>query len=454
MKKTITLFTMLALGISASTQVVFQSDLSSWSAGDPTDFMGTKTNIPADSVVEQTVGVTYGTSMVSLINTQTSHERFTTQNVTVIPGETYEIEMWVAGTTGDLRTGLYDVTNDAYNTYNPYLDMSVESAGSLVYLTQTVVAPAGCTSAQFILSLKETDPATDGAPFFIGILLDSICITQIVPVPPAVTTIYDIQYTVDSSGDSPENGNVVTTYGIVTGIIEFGADSGNFFIQDGNGAWNGIYVYEDGYTLALGDSVEVTGTVQEYFGLTEIGFVTNVTVVNSGNAQPTPAVVTTLAAAEEQYESVLVQVTNATCTNADAGFGQWTVNDGSGDRLIDDQIYSYTPTLNNVYAVTGVTMLSFSEVKIYPRISADITVQGFASIEENNSFEMYPNPASEFINLNVQADDLVSIYSITGELVVLSNGEQQIDISSLEAGFYLVQITRDNELTTLRLIVE
>ena len=280
MKKIFTLLTAISIGSFSFGQVVFQSDLSTWAAGDPTDFMGSSTNISGANVVEQTVGVTYGTSMASLINTTATHVRFTTQNVVVVPGETYLIEMWVAGSMGSLRTGFYDVTNAAYNTYNSYYDMAVESAGTLTLLTQEVTVPVGCTSGQFIFSLHSTDPTYAGPPFYLGIIMDSVAISVTTPTPPTITSIYNIQYTTASPADSPQLGNVVTTKGVVTGVFQIGGDADRFFIQDGNGAYNGIFIYENTYTVAVGDSVLVTGTVQEYFGLTEIGFVSNVTILN------------------------------------------------------------------------------------------------------------------------------------------------------------------------------
>ncbi|MBK6525961.1 MAG: hypothetical protein IPG07_10690 [Crocinitomicaceae bacterium] len=167
-----------------------------------------------------------------------------------------------------------------------------------------------------------------------------------------VVSIHDIQFTLTINGESPQMNNVVTTYGIVTGVFDFG-EAGTFFIQDGDGVWNGIYVNESRYLVALGDSVEVTGTVTEYFGLTEMNDVTNVTVINSGNPQPNPVLIPTSDISQEKYEGILVTVTDAICTNSNAGFGQFIVNDSSGNCLVDDQIYQYTPTLNHVYQITG-----------------------------------------------------------------------------------------------------
>jgi len=454
MKKIVTLFSLIAFGTAAFSQVVFQSDLSSWAGGDPTDWMGSSTSISSANVVEQTLTSTYGSSDASLINTTASHVRFTTQNVTVVPGQTYEIQMWVGAVSGSLRTGFYDATNAAYNAYNPYFDMAVESAGTSVLLTQQVTAPATCTSGQFILSVHSTDPTYAGAPYYIGIIVDSVAITAVTPTPPTVTSIYDIQYTTLPSGDSPEVGNVVTTYGIVTGVIGFGADVDRFFIQDGDGPWTGIYVYENGTPVTLGDSVEVTGTIQEYFGLTEIASVTNITIVNSGNAQPNAVVVATGNCAQEQYESVLVKVTDALCNNQDAGFGQFIVNDGTGDRLIDDQIYQHVATLNDVYEITGVTFLSFGEVKVYPRIPADIVVLGYAGINENSSFTMYPNPASESVFVNLQSNAIVRVYAMNGALIYEGIGESLLDISTFEPGIYQVTVLQNETTSTQKLIVK
>jgi len=53
-------------------------------------------------------------------------------------------------------------------------------------------------------------------------------------------SIYDIQYTTDSSGDSPYTSETVTTQGVVTAV--FG--SNYVWIQDGSGPWSGLYIYK------------------------------------------------------------------------------------------------------------------------------------------------------------------------------------------------------------------
>jgi hypothetical protein len=446
MKKIFTLISIFTLGTAAFSQVVFESDLSTWTAGAPVGWMGAKTNL-VTAPVEVTMMSTYGAGDAQLTNATVDHKRFTTQPLTVTAGQGYEIKFWVKGQ-GDIRSGLFDNNPTGFGyQYNSYF--TVNSSTPVEY-TQTVTALATHNAAEFILSIKSTTgPA--------HLIVDSVSVTEVTVAPPALTTIYDIQYTTAPSGDSPEAGNIVTTSGIVTGVIEFGSADSTFFIQDGNGGWNGIYVYTDFYEVFLGDSVVVTGTVTEFSGLTELTNITNVTIVSSGNAQPTPSSIQNTDATQEQYESVLVKVTDGICNLADDTFGGFSINDGSGNRTVDDQIiddYPVTPTVGNAYTVTGVAFLSFGEVKYLPRIAADIVVTGFASVEENTAeLSIYPNPATDMIVLNVQPTAMVQIYAISGALVYEGQGKT-IDVSSFEPGAYIVTVLQNETVSTQKLMVK
>src|SRR5690606_15104326 len=98
----------------------------------------------------------------------------------------------------------------------------------------------------------------------------------------------------------------VITSGIVTGFYNSG-----FWIQDGSGAWNGIFVRtSEAPTVSVGDSVTVSGTVHENFGLTRLTNITEIAVNSTGNALPDPVLLATGDAGVEEYESVLISVTN------------------------------------------------------------------------------------------------------------------------------------------------
>jgi hypothetical protein len=464
MKKIFTLFAAVSIGTFGFAQTVFQSNLSSWTGGgDPTDWMTTvRSNISSANVVEQTVSPVYGSSRASLINTSTSsHQRFATGAVTVVANTSYLIEMWVtAQNSGELRTGLYDVTNAAYATYNNYIDVSTVSAGNQVLVSQTIIAPANCTSAEFILSLKSTDPSTAGTPFFVGILVDSVAITATTTSGPTITKIFDIQFPANANGDSPLLGNTVTTRGVVTGIVKNGPARHSFFIQDSARAYNGIYVYQtNDSTIVMGDSVEVTGTVDEFsFGtatlpteLTQIGFPSNITVLNSGNTLPAPVSISTANANMEEWEGVLVNVTNAQCTSNSVGFGRWTLNDGSGAVDADDDIFFYhlTAVVGTSYDVTGIGHYFFDEYSILPRQFSDISVA--TSVNELNdvTVNVYPNPVVDILNFDLNINNVtVNIFDITGKTlksITSASNAFNVDLGALGNGIYFYQVIDNNK---------
>lgn len=456
MKKIFTFLLVVCVGTLSFAQTVFQSNLSSWAAGVPTDWMGSKTSISPANVVEQTVGATYGTSMASLINATATHKRFTTQPVTVTPGETYLIEMWVAcQTTGQLRTAYYDLSNLAYSTYNSYIDVAAASAGNLVLVSQTVTLPAGCTSVEFILSVVNTDPATAPSPFFIGILVDSVAITVSAPPVSTPATIFQIQNTTTPPYDSPYNTQLVETSGVVTGVQYNG-----YYLQDGNGPWNGVFVLDYTNIPNRGDVVTITGTVDEYFNYTEIK---NVIIYNAvaGGVLPTPSNISTLAANEEQYEGCLVKVLNANCTadTTSNAFREWTITDGSGALVADDKMFIYAPTVSTAYNVTGIMDFAFSVPKLLPRDILDIAVATGIIENENNTVLVYPNPASNVLHFEMDINNAtVKIIDVTGKTIktVTANSNKfSIALTNFANGIYFYSIidANNNTISTNRFIV-
>ncbi|MEP6684021.1 MAG: T9SS type A sorting domain-containing protein, partial [Parafilimonas sp.] len=77
-----------------------------------------------------------------------------------------------------------------------------------------------------------------------------------------------------------------------------------------------------------------------------------------------------------------------------------------------------------------------------------------------NVASLYPNPATNFINLNIKNDataDAVTIYNAKGHLVkqyLNYNVSQPINISALSKGTYFVQIKIKDNTTTTTLVKE
>ncbi|HET9031817.1 MAG TPA: lamin tail domain-containing protein [Dokdonella sp.] len=145
--------------------------------------------------------------------------------------------------------------------------------------------------------------------------------------------IHDIQ---GAGNSSPLEGQRVNTQGnIVTAIGPAG-----FFMQAADAdadasvmTSEGIYVYTfSAPAVAVGDKVDLTANVVEYFGLTELNGVSNLVIVSPGNSLPTAVVfdantpsqdLLTLSCGTtnfECFEGMLVQIDNGIVARANPSF--------------------------------------------------------------------------------------------------------------------------------------
>lgn len=103
---------------------------------------------------------------------------------------------------------------------------------------------------------------------------------------------------------SPMVGASVTIEGVVVGDFQrndgdpYGTNLGGFFVQEEDedadndpNTSEGIYVYHWDTDVSVGNLVRVTGRVQEFHGLTQLGWVSDVVVCESNVALPSPAVI-------------------------------------------------------------------------------------------------------------------------------------------------------------------
>jgi endonuclease I len=189
-----------------------------------------------------------------------------------------------------------------------------------------------------------------------------------------LTSIYDIQ---GQAASSPYEDQIVSTAGVVT--ANFGQ---NFFIQDGYGDWNGMFIYDPQGIVNpdIGDSVIVTGKVVEYYEKTEITNISDFYFIASNKPLPEPKLIATGEAGEAE-ESVLVKVENANCTFANywEDYFMWRVDDGSGElKIHNTSRYEYEPVEGQSYDITGPLNYDFDEWKVELRFEDD--VKGAADI--------------------------------------------------------------------------
>ncbi|OGC96567.1 MAG: hypothetical protein A2W25_00885 [candidate division Zixibacteria bacterium RBG_16_53_22] len=249
-----------------------------------------------------------------------------------------------------------------------------------------------------------THPIGSFVEFYVLAVDDSSARTQsqtfsytVVNPAPSYTPIYYLQHTTNEGtlpncfpGDSAGTTQVVS--GIVVGRFERSGGSpayhSRLFLQDSAIPWSGLYVYGAPDTVQVGDSITITGTINEYFAETEFLNITAMTKHSSGHALFAPIGLTcaqynsqdSCSVDFEPYEGMIIQINNLTLTS-EAGFGDFWANDGGTDSVIvmDDLSTGGTDscvfTIGQTYSyVRGIGRYTFGQYKVAPRFSSDLYV--------------------------------------------------------------------------------
>ncbi|MDR2928418.1 MAG: T9SS type A sorting domain-containing protein [Cytophagaceae bacterium] len=280
-------------------------------------------------------------------------------------------------------------------------------------------------------------------------------------------TIAQIQEPDGNSTDSPYINTIVETTGVVTARL----GNQGFYIQDGTGAWSGIYVYTGASdnNPEIGYEVKVYGYVKEYYGLTEI--TSNaaspqvdvvITVISEDAELADAAEVSTLDVNNEQYESVLVKITNAEVKSGPSGAtNDYVVNDGSGDLIVSGRIFApseaYSLTVGNHYSITGVVDY-YNAFKVMPRESWDVIQESSINFTDwNNGVEVSPNPFADAIYYsNVANLARITVTNLVGQTVLdtAPQASNRIDTGSLPKGIYLVVFHNKDGKTIVKKMVK
>jgi len=225
-------------------------------------------------------------------------------------------------------------------------------------------------------------------------------------------TIRDVQWTPFPSGDSGYEGFVVTVSGVVT------TDStdfpGSYFMQDGTQPWSGIWVRDPGHKPALGTRVQVTGRVVERYGMTVIQDLSDYGVLGQESVPEPVSLRTgdlrTGSPVAESYESMLVQLNNVVVANpfpdAPRNFGEFTVDDGTGEYRVDDMGNHSYSSLDSVLAagdsirtLIGIHYYSYGNFKLEPRndgdfigVISDVPPKPATTPLTFRLYQNYPNP--------------------------------------------------------------
>ncbi len=312
-------------------------------------------------------------------------------------------------------------------------------------------------------------------------------------------TCYDVQFTetpgADGTFPSPYAGQTVTVTGIVSAAT-YGTSSAypqpKFFITDPNGGpWSGLYIYRFGTGVAIGDLVNVTGGLIEYYGMTEIGNnnpTPTIQIVSSGNQVPAPSLIPTSALANpgvpangEMWESVYCKIQNVTATTVPDNHMEFYVTDGSGAGQVDDGNYSWDHVFSGITVgshwaeIRGIVDYSFNLYGINPRGDADMLVtnatQDYVVLPDAKLIGNYPNPfngTTEIaFNLKSVQPVQVQIFNLKGQKVrTLVNGKMNAQLHNvtfdgrddrgnlLSSGIYMYKLTAGNAVQTRKLVIK
>ncbi len=348
------------------------------------------------------------------------------------------------------------------------IDITVAPGTEVTALVPTIEVSLGATisplsdvAQDFTNAVVYTVTAQDGTTTKAWTV--TVTISSIIP-------IYDIQFTPAPSGESPYKDQVVTTKGIVT-AKHYNYEGGVFkglFIQDGEGAWNGLYVFNEFMENIpnVGDEIIISGMIQEYYTLTELTTASGtvpmtITVLSTDNELPAPTVLTTVEAAKEPWEGVLISVKNAEYTVAADSYNVFGVNDGSGVVYVDDDMYDYAGVfeMGKRYDITGIGHFSFDYAKILPRFASDVELVSSVGTVWGESISAYPNPFTNTLTIdNIENANRVVIVNLIGQQVMSINlngvNRKEISTSELATGVYLVTIVNNQGQKAVRKMIK
>jgi hypothetical protein len=215
-------------------------------------------------------------------------------------------------------------------------------------------------------------------------------------------------------GDVAEDAEVTLTSVVVTTDSKISSSGQGFWVQDiGGGAYSGVRVYVYDTTdlgIVEGTVLNVTGTVVEYYDLTQIQLDSVSGLELTGDTAATT--VDTLDAASvvdwEAWEGCLIEVTDVVVGEEYEDFGEYSIDAGGleGTLRLDDMIWGEMEdaidTMDVIDAVTGLLHYSYDVWKIQPRSSADFV--GLAA---------YVPPADECLADKCMVDVVVGDLVIT-----------------------------------------
>lgn len=139
----------------------------------------------------------------------------------------------------------------------------------------------------------------------------------------------------------------------------------------------------------------------------------------------------------------------------------WDFDDGSSDFEQNPTHTFPEPGTYQVCLVVTEGAVSYQQCK---NVTVDFcSGTGVEAFETLSNFTIYPNPANDALNLNLefatQSDVVISIFNAQGQMIYSTNADhiteytESIDVSGFSNGVYMVQIADGNKVTTKNFVI-
>jgi hypothetical protein len=428
--------------------LICNGDFEFWTAGVPDCWYGNTSNIGEANVVQYSSNVYSGNHAVQLINATGTHRRFTTKPTTVENGVVYTISFYVKGK-GDIRTGLYDNRPGDSFGYAPYNDYIIINSNEWVKYTQQIAGGNNFSQAEFIFSVRNTDPANN------HLLIDLVSIEQ--PRPESVSNIAEFR--------NAEPGGVYTING--EAIVTFKQDLNNqIYLQDATAA---ILVHDPNGIIttsyAVGQGITgITGTLEQHFQMLRL-----LPESDPGNPSSSGNTVTpelrTLQSLTSADQAKLLKIENVSFTQTASPFQastNYTITSPNGNGVFRtffpaaNYINTSIPTVPQV--LTVLVNQYQNEIQVAARSLADF--ETYVNVRDHMSLSgvrVFPNPFHAFIQLQSESTiDRVVVVNLMGQVVIdhfSSASEMSIPAANLQSGMYILHIYQaDGRVQTTKII--
>jgi len=220
-------------------------------------------------------------------------------------------------------------------------------------------------------------------------------------------------------------------------------------------------------TFAIGDGMSgLMGQASEYNGVLQFIPITDASVTTGATITPQVVTISDLLAGWEAYESELVQINNTSFTDGGGTFATSTNYDitdptsrgGSGPmtfRPFNEADYIGQTIPSNMIPLVVLVAEFGGAPQVSARSLTDFTLS--TTSFEVADFNVYPNPTSTgYVNIVSKTNDTiqVSVFDILGKQVLDNTVKNnRLDVSTLNAGVYIMKISQNGNAITKKLVV-